>query len=191
MVRMFGMAVNPGRDRLSGLGLSLLLGTLLLGCGNQSSPSATPSTSPAAVSASTTVAMDPKLPLPQQLPLTMAAQINGQTFKLAVAKTPKQQEIGLMYRSDIPASEGMLFPFDPPKTVVFWMKGTLTALDIIYLRDGVIRDLFADTPPCKADPCPYYSASADIDQVIELRAGTAKQYGFKVGDRVTLTPLKN
>ncbi|MGH8313116.1 MAG: DUF192 domain-containing protein, partial [Gammaproteobacteria bacterium] len=44
----------------------------------------------------------------------------------------------------------------------------------------------ADTPPCKADPCPTYASAAPAEYVLELNAGMAAKLGLKPGDRFTI-----
>jgi uncharacterized protein len=145
-------------------------------------------------SKSTATPTPPPTPSPiaqaQTLPLTLLATINQTSIKLAVAETPQQQQMGLMYRMSLPDNEGMLFQFEPARPVAFWMKQTLIPLDMLYLRSGVIQEIQANVPPCTADPCPTYPSTTLIDQVIEIRGGLAAKLGIKVGDRVTLTPIK-
>ncbi len=126
----------------------------------------------------------------QTLPLTLLATINQTQFKLAVAATPQQQQIGLMFRPALPDDEGMLFPFQPARRVGFWMKNTLIPLDMLYIREGIIREIQHNVPPCQADPCPSYPSKGEIDQVIELRGGRSKELNIQVGDRVYLTPIE-
>jgi uncharacterized protein len=126
----------------------------------------------------------------QQLPITAEAEMAGQTIQLEVAGTPQQQEMGLMYRPPLPQDRGMLFPFQPPRWVQFWMKNTPSPLDMVFLRNGVVRAIAANAPPCTADPCPTYGSRTPIDQVIELRSGRAAELGLKVGDRVAVKFLQ-
>ena len=42
-----------------------------------------------------------------------------------LAATPEQRSTGLMFRRDMPASEGMLFVFEQASQQCFWMKNTL------------------------------------------------------------------
>jgi uncharacterized protein len=169
------------------------IGLLLLGC---STNSPTPLTHSAMPNSATPNPANPlftasHLDQPQSLPLRLVATINGKTLKLAVAKTVEQQRLGLMFRTTLAEGEGMLFPFDPPRPVGFWMKNTLIPLDMLYIRSGMIRVIKADVPPCQKDPCPSYPSQVEIDQVIEIRGGLAAELGFKVGDRVTMAELNN
>lgn len=96
-----------------------------------------------------------------------------------------------MNRTSLASDRGMLFPFNPPRPAQFWMKNTLIPLDMLFLRNGVIKSIAKNVPPCKADPCPTYgSPNEEIDQVIELRGGSALQLGLKVGDRVSVQFLR-
>jgi uncharacterized membrane protein (UPF0127 family) len=123
----------------------------------------------------------------QYLPITAQAVIANKTIQLEVAKTPEQQSMGLMYRSSLPEDRGMLFPIRPARPVQFWMKNCRMSLDIIFLFQGVVKEIAPNVPPCLEDPCPVYGPNNKlIDQVIELRGGWTKEYGLKVGDRIAV-----
>lgn len=122
----------------------------------------------------------------QMLPISATAEMAGQQIMLEVARTPQEQEIGLMNRTELAADRGMLFAFVPPQPVSFWMKNTLIKLDMVFIRDGQVKAIASNALPCKADPCPTYPSGVPIDQVIELRGGRAAELGLKVGDRVNI-----
>jgi uncharacterized membrane protein (UPF0127 family) len=127
-------------------------------------------------------------PAPQRLPISASADIANQRINLEVARTPHQLSKGLMYRTSLGADQGMLFIYNPPQPVGFWMKNTKIPLDMVFLRDGQVKMLKANVPPCITNPCPTYGPGSEvsIDQVIELRAGRAAQLGIKIGDRVNI-----
>ncbi len=52
-----------------------------------------------------------------------------------VAQTPEQRSIGLMYRTEMPQHEGMLFVFEQPATQCFWMINTLLPLTAAFVAD--------------------------------------------------------
>ncbi|MBW4522995.1 MAG: DUF192 domain-containing protein [Scytolyngbya sp. HA4215-MV1] len=123
----------------------------------------------------------------QQLPVSALATLPaGEVIQLEVALTPFQQAMGLMHRPALPANRGMLFPFDPPRPVSFWMKNVPVALDMVFLRKGVVQQVAAKVPPCTEEPCPVYGPRVPIDQVMELRAGRAAELGIQSGDRVKI-----
>jgi uncharacterized membrane protein (UPF0127 family) len=81
-----------------------------------------------------------------------------------------------------------VFLFPEPDIHPFWMKNTLVPLDIIWMDDAkTIIHIEANTPPCKADPCPGYGPMRKASTVLEVRAGTAAAEGLKVGDRLRIT----
>ncbi len=182
-------------DRLpsrSHWGLLAPLSLLLLGC----------AATPPAVSSNPTVSSPPPISSPapatpaianagQSLPLTAQVVIGEQTIRLEVAQTLEQQAMGLMFRTELAPDRGMLFPFNPPRPVSFWMKNVPINLDMVFLRDGKVVDIASQVPPCTTDPCPVYGPSGlvEIDQVIELRGGRAAELGLKVGDRLVVKPL--
>jgi uncharacterized membrane protein (UPF0127 family) len=168
--------------------LITILGILLLGCSAPSSSQPNQTTTEQ-LSSPPPVSLIPTQG--QKLPISATALIAGKKINLEVAQTPKQQEIGLMYRTSLPDDQGMLFPFNPPQPVAFWMKNTLIPLDMVFLRTGVVQAIATNVPPCKSDPCPGYPSSKTIDQVIELRGGLTTELGLKVGDRVTIQELFN
>ncbi|MDY7002410.1 MAG: DUF192 domain-containing protein [Cyanobacteriota bacterium] len=128
-------------------------------------------------------------PQGQILPITAKAHISNQIINLEVAKTPQEKAIGLMYRTKLADDRGMLFSFDPPRKVKFWMKNCLISLDIIFINSGIVQAIAENVPPCLADPCPTYGPDVLVDRVIEVRGRRAKELGLKVGDRIMITKI--
>lgn len=154
--------------------LSIILGTLMLGC---STP--TPALSPTATPLAQSVAG-------QSLPITAVTTVAGRKINLEVARTPTQQAIGLMHRESIADDRGMLFVFDPPRPVGFWMKNVRFPLDMIFLENGQVKAIAPAVPPCQTEPCPTYGPETPVNQVIELRGGRAAELGIRVGDRLDI-----
>lgn len=125
----------------------------------------------------------------QSLPIKANTIINGQLIELEVAETDQQQQIGLMSRTSLADNRGMLFPFSPPRPVYFWMKNTLIPLDMLFLRNGVVQAIESNVPPCQSDPCPTFGPNVEIDQVIELRSGRAKELGLQPADAIKINFL--
>jgi uncharacterized membrane protein (UPF0127 family) len=117
----------------------------------------------------------------QQVPLTIHSANGDHRFTVDVARTPAQQERGLMFVRSLPGDRGMIFPYDPPQDVAFWMKNTLIPLDIIFIRsDGTIVRI-ANAKALDQTPLP---AGEPIAVVLEIRGGRAAELGIKAGDRV-------
>ena len=116
--------------------------------------------------------------IPQSLP-TVKMKIKDRTYDLEVARTPRQQEIGLMKRDSMPENHGMIFCFDAERPLSFWMKDTRIPLDILYLAaDGKVVSV-ATMQPYDLSPVP---SDVPAQYAIELNAGQIKKLGVTVGD---------
>jgi len=103
-------------------------------------------------------------------------------FEVEVADDPAERAEGLMYRQSLADNAGMLFLYPKPQPVEFWMKNTPLSLDIVFVRaDGTIARIAADTTPMSEDRIP---SGEPVVAVLEVRAGTMRQLGVAVGDRL-------
>jgi len=129
----------------------------------------------------------PKNEKAQYLPITATAKMGGRVINLEVTRTIPEQSKGLMFRATLPDNRGMLFNFNPPQAIGFWMKNVPVALDMVFIYQGKIVAIAPSAAPCKANPCAVYPSPPVVtDQVIELRSGLAQEIGLKVGDLVTV-----
>jgi uncharacterized membrane protein (UPF0127 family) len=165
---------------------SALVGSVVLASLLAPGCSSVPAVSSAvsSVASQTTDAAAQAVAMGQTLPISAQVKVGDQTIGLEVAKTEQQQATGLMYRKQLEDNRGMLFAFHPPRPVGFWMKNCLISLDMVFLRDGKVVAITHNAPPCQKEPCPVYGPAVNVDQVIELRGGRAKELGIKQGDRL-------
>ena len=118
------------------------------------------------------------------MPLTIKSSTGVHHFTVDVAATPEQQERGLMFVKSLRPDRGMLFPYDPPQDVAFWMHNTLIPLDILYIRsDGTIVRI---TKAKALDETPLPSGQP-VAAVLEIRSGRAGELGIKEGDVASWT----
>ena len=109
-------------------------------------------------------------------------------FKVDVARTPQEQQRGLMFRTGIPADSGMLFAPYPaegggPREASFWMKDTPSPLDIIFIRaDGTIAHIAENTVPFSTD---QVRSGEPVAAVLEINGGRSAELGISVGDKVS------
>ena len=123
----------------------------------------------------------------QHLP-TVQMQIGNQQFTLEVADDDDEREMGLMFRDSMPADHGMIFMFEEPQILGFWMKNTRIPLDIIYVDgDGVVVSIKS----MEAFDLRSTSSDKPAQYAIELNKGLATACGVKVGDKLTIPPNKN
>ena len=118
----------------------------------------------------------------EQIPLTISSNGKTHRFIVEVARTGPEQQQGLMNRASLAPDRGMIFPYDPPQPVAFWMKNTLIPLDLIYVAPGgrILR-IEANAVPLSLDPLP---SGGPVEAVLELAGGRAAELGIGQGDMV-------
>ena len=120
--------------------------------------------------------------------LTIASANGKHVFNVEMARTPAEQQRGLMYRTGIPKDNGMLFaPYPaeggPPREASFWMKNTPSPLDIIFIRaDGTIARIAENTVPFSEAQVP---SGEPVAAVLEINGGRSAELGIAEGDKVS------
>ncbi|VTU27732.1 DUF192 domain-containing protein [Variovorax sp. RA8] len=98
-----------------------------------------------------------------------------------VAETPAQRQIGLMFRKEMPQSEGMIFVFEQPATQCFWMRNTLLPLTAAFVADdGRIVNL-ADMKPQTDDS---HCSEEPVRFVLEMNQGWFAHKNIKKGAKL-------
>lgn len=118
------------------------------------------------------------------------AKVNNKIYKLTLAKTDADKIKGLSGKDSLAADTGMLFVFSQKGIYPFWMKNMKFPIDIIYINDNKVVDLFenAQVPA---------SGTADVDiqkykpsdpgqYVLEVNAFEITKQKIKKGDTVIL-----
>ena len=105
-------------------------------------------------------------------------KIHNKEYKVKEATSSEEKAKGLQGVNNLPEDEGMLFYFDPPQDVQFWMKDVSIPLDIVFIDDdeevikvqeGIPNDeTFIEAP--------------DVAYVLEVNAHS----GIQVGDELEL-----
>lgn len=119
------------------------------------------------------------------------AKINNHEFKLRIAKTAEEKEIGLSKYENLSKDLGMLFPFEKPDYYSFWMKQMKFPIDIIYIKNGRIVTIYKNVMPPKkpTDELLIYKPREPSNMVLEINAGLTSKYNLKEGDRVNLSNI--
>jgi uncharacterized membrane protein (UPF0127 family) len=117
-------------------------------------------------------------------------QMNLQRVKLSagmhlidaqVALTPEQRQIGLMFRQEMPSTEGMLFVFEQASQQCFWMKNTLLPLTAAFIEDdGTIVNLADMKPQTTESHC----SKKPVRYVLEMNVGWFAKKGIKAGSKL-------
>lgn len=107
-----------------------------------------------------------------------------------VAETEKEREVGLMNRDHLDTDSGMLFVFEPPREVTFWMKDTLIQLDIIFVDTNgtVIGIARADPEPDTPDHLlKRYPSGGAVGWVVEIDQGLSREHNVTAGSRMMIS----
>lgn len=100
-------------------------------------------------------------------------------FTVEVVDTPDSRAKGLMFRESMASGAGMLFVYEKPQSVAFWMKNTLIPLDMIFAgADGTVRHVHSNAVPGDLTAIP---GGDDIQFVLEINGGLAKAIGLAPG----------
>ena len=115
--------------------------------------------------------------------VVVSTATNGDvSFNAEIAETSEQKGFGLMFRTSLPDSEGMLFHYDRPMEITMWMKNTYIPLDMLFIRaDGVIHRIEARTEPLSER---VIASRGNVTAVLEIAGGAAERLQIRPGDRV-------
>jgi uncharacterized membrane protein (UPF0127 family) len=115
-------------------------------------------------------------------PLAIETADGKRLFVVEVARSERQQAIGLMWRTSMAADHGMLFDFGAERYINMWMQNTPLSLDMLFIaRDGRVVSIAAETTPFSTD---RITSEAPVSAVLELLGGSAARLGIAPGDRV-------
>ncbi|WP_371823343.1 DUF192 domain-containing protein [Paracoccus sp. Z118] len=106
-------------------------------------------------------------------------------FSVEIADTPAARAQGLMHRRSLPPGTGMLFVYEQPQPVSFWMKDTLIPLDLLFIdAAGTVRHIHAQARPLDLTPLPgAVPGDPDPDRlmVLEIGGSEAERLGLEPG----------
>jgi uncharacterized membrane protein (UPF0127 family) len=117
------------------------------------------------------------------IPLTVTTA-SGQrhAFRVEVAATGQEQQRGLMFRTQMGADEGMIFPLAQVRMASFWMHNTVIPLDIIFIGpDRKVINIAANAVPYSDESLP---STAPAMAVLEINGGRSAALGIGPGDTV-------
>lgn len=69
----------------------------------------------------------------------MKIEIGDKEYNVEVTRTEEEKVKGLQEKESLGEDEGMLFVYDEPQEIAFWMKDTAIPLDIVFMdEDGEV-----------------------------------------------------
>lgn len=101
------------------------------------------------------------------------------SINIEIADTPETQSKGLMGRTSLDYTEGMLFVFERVGPHNFLMKNTPISLDIIFVgQDGCVAHISESTTPMSDT---VYRSRGPVKYVVEVKAGFTKYFKIEKG----------
>lgn len=130
---------------------------------------------------------EPKI-APTALPSAILQIGESRHIIVELATTDAEQQQGLSDRDSLEDDHGMLFLMGKPAIQTFWMNKMNFPLDIIFINNGLVTDIHANVPaPSQTMGVPAVIRSNDgANQVLEINAGKAKEWGIENGMPVGL-----
>ena len=116
---------------------------------------------------------------------TVPLSINGHKITAEVAATLETRTTGLMHRFSLKPDHGMVFVFERPSAMGFWMKNTFIPLSIAYIGpDGRILNVDDMAPQDETS----HPSKGPALYALEMKKGWFAERGIKAGDAVVGLP---
>lgn len=146
-------------------------GLLLAGCGQPAAPVA-PTADDTPLNPFQPVRAQPRL-------ATIKLFLDQHTLTAEIAQAPVEIVTGMMFRTNMPPDEAMIFVFPDTDRRAFWMKNCVVPLSAAYLdSEGVIREIH-DLQPGDTNSVP--TDSRQIQYVIEVNQGWFREHNLRAG----------
>ena len=109
--------------------------------------------------------------------------IGSETLYGELADTVAKRTQGLSGKENLPENEGMLFIFDAPNFVSFWMKDMNFPIDIVWINEekqiiGWEENVDPNTYPAT------FSPKEEIVYVLEVNAGCIQRHDIQIGQAI-------
>jgi len=120
-------------------------------------------------------------------------EIGKASLQVEIAHTPQEMRKGLSGRDNLPEDKGMLFIYDRPQKVSFWMKDTRFPLSIGFFDEDRILFQIEDMSLVsnKIDQWPVYSSRKPVLYALEVNRGWFEQNGIKPGMKFSLSQIES
>lgn len=108
----------------------------------------------------------------------MKIEIGDKEYNVEVARTEEEKIKGLQEKESLGENEGMLFIYDEPQELAFWMKDTAIPLDIVFIdEDGEVISVQQGQP--------YDETLLEEDGVMYVLE-VNQNYGIQPGDELDI-----
>lgn len=117
---------------------------------------------------------------------TATVRIGDDAFQVEIAATPATRTRGLMGRTSLAEDAGMLFIFDEPRVLSFWMLNTPIPLDIAFIREDLTISSIDTMAPFSLES---HASTEPVPFALEVPAGEFARRGIEPGDLVVFEGL--
>jgi hypothetical protein len=120
--------------------------------------------------------------------VVLATRAGEQHVKVEVARSDPERARGLMYRQSLAPGRGMIFLFEAPQRLTFWMKNTYIPLDMIFIS-GDKHVVYVEE---NAEPLTTQARGPDKEDsqyVLEVPGGWARAHGVERGVSVKFVDI--
>jgi hypothetical protein len=120
--------------------------------------------------------------------VVLSTRAGEQHVKVEVARSDPERERGLMYRQKLDAGRGMIFLFEAPQALKFWMKNTYIPLDMIFIG----ADKHVVYVEENAEPLTLQTRGPegeDTQFVLEVPGGWSRAHGVERGVAVKFVDI--
>jgi len=108
-------------------------------------------------------------------------RIGKEVLTVEIADTRASRAKGLMGRKELPDGHGMLFIYDKPQRLVFWMKNTLIPLSIAFFdEDKEVINILDMDPPVGSNQIRYRSTAPAL-YALEVPQGWFEKHHIERG----------
>lgn len=135
-------------------------------------------------------ASDPRNPgpTPEESKLLPAIKIDKRPVKVELVFSDDDRAKGLMFRQQLLPDHGMLFVYNNPRELSFWMKNTVLPLDIAFIdENGKILNILQMRPN---DDRTRYVSNGMAMYALEVEQGWFEKNKIKAGAVVDLGEVK-
>jgi len=114
---------------------------------------------------------------------TAQIRVDEHELQVEIADTMAKRGRGLMWRTQVPDGTGMLFIFDRPHRLSFWMRNTPIDLDIGFFgEDGRLQQI----ETMRALDLTHHRSEQPALYALEVRRGWYADHDVRVGAQLSL-----
>lgn len=124
--------------------------------------------------------------------LSTLLHIGNAQLEVEIANTPSSRNQGLMGRDSLPEKTGMLFVYDDPEILCFWMKNTRIPLTVGFFNaeKALIQTEDMDPPKSSHSPLRLYKSTKPAQYALEVPQHWFKKNKISLGEKFTLQDLE-